>query len=418
MSGLDPDRSERGIALVMAMLALLVLSLLGAVLLTSVNVGTRIAGHNLRQNQALNTAEAGVAEVTARLRTGEINLENNPLKVAQVFNTIAGTVPVLGTDSTGVATEQPVGQWLDYSTATRGPDVLTVEYKTDPARTVIYKYDPNSATPINTANGYPIYVIHATGRQGADKRSIVTEVIQKPINALTNAALQADVPIHFGGNSFVCGYNHRIDTPTWTGNDGERSTTPDAGDCHVNLAVSPPQWELPSNHKAAAWSTDAITGGGSNSIAGSPPELPGQTGFYDGPWEALGMTQAEFFSWLGPARTAEVPDPEDVLYLDNNSATQDQSGDFKYNGGNGEGLLYVDGDLTVNGTFTYRGLIYVEGDLHINGNVWILGGIIVRGVTEVKLANGSMTLLYSKDSIEQNIAKHGGQFVTLSWREL
>ena len=27
------------------------------------------------------------------------------------------------------------------------------------------------------------------------------------------------------------------------------------------------------------------------------------------------------------------------------------------------------------------------------------------------------TILYSKDAIEQNIAKHGGQFVTLSWRE-
>ncbi len=416
MSGPERYRSERGIALVMAMLALLVLSLLGAVLLTSVNVGTRIAGHNLRQNQALNTAEAGVAEITARLRSQEINLENNPLKVAQIFNTVAGTVPVLGPDSTALPTAQPVGQWLDYTTAGRGPDVLTVHYKTDPARTVIYRYDPTSANPINTAVGYPIFVINATGRQGADERSILTEVIQKPVNSITNAALQADVPIHFGGNSYVCGYNHRIDTPTWTGNDGDR--TAEVGDCNENNAAAPPLWELPANSKAAAWSTDNITGGGSFAIEGTPPTLPGQADFYDGPWEALGMTQAEFFSWVGPSRPAEVANPQDVLYLDDNGATQDQSGDFKYNGGNGEGLLYVDGDLTINGNFTYRGLIYVEGDIHINGNVWVLGGIIVRGVTEVKLANGSMTLLYSKDAIEQNIAKYGGQFVTLSWREL
>ena len=80
-------------------------------------------------------------------------------------------------------------------------------------------------------------------------------------------------------------------------------------------------------------------------------------------------------------------------------------------------MLYVDGDLAVNGNFNYRGLIYVEGDLKINGTTWILGGLIVKGKTEVKIANGSCTVLYSADAIAQNIAKYGGQFVTLSWRE-
>jgi hypothetical protein len=62
-------------------------------------------------------------------------------------------------------------------------------------------------------------------------------------------------------------------------------------------------------------------------------------------------------------------------------------------------------------------LIYVEGDLKINGTTWILGAMIVRGVTELKIANGTATILFSKDAIEQQIAKHGGQFATLSWRE-
>ena len=83
---------------------------------------------------------------------------------------------------------------------------------------------------------------------------------------------------------------------------------------------------------------------------------------------------------------------------------------------NGEGYLYVDGDLTINAGFHYKGLIFVEGDLKINGASWVLGGIVVKGATDIT-TNGGMTLLYSRDAIEQMLAKYGGQFVTMSWRE-
>jgi hypothetical protein len=106
-----------------------------------------------------------------------------------------------------------------------------------------------------------------------------------------------------------------------------------------------------------------------------------------------------------------------ITYLDNNGIRQDKSMDVAYPGGNGEGLLYVDGDLHINGDFTYKGLIYVEGDLEINGQTWVLGAIQVKGRAELKIANGTCTVLYSKDAITQTIAKHGGQFATLSWHE-
>ena len=85
--------------------------------------------------------------------------------------------------------------------------------------------------------------------------------------------------------------------------------------------------------------------------------------------------------------------------------------------GDGEGLLYVDGDLAINGNFSFRGLVYIEGDLKINGTCWILGSIIVKGKSKIKIANGTCTILFSEEAITQTIAKYGGQFVTLSWRE-
>jgi hypothetical protein len=86
------------------------------------------------------------------------------------------------------------------------------------------------------------------------------------------------------------------------------------------------------------------------------------------------------------------------------------------NGVDGEGLLYIDGDLNLNSNFSYKGLIYVEGDISVNGNAWVLGGIVCRGRTKIKI-NGNFTVLYSGDAITQMLQKYGSQFVTLNWRE-
>ncbi|MBI1796581.1 MAG: hypothetical protein HY076_00525 [Candidatus Eisenbacteria bacterium] len=395
-------RDQRGVALVMALLVLLVISLLAATLMVSVNVDTKIAGTNMRSQQAMNAAEAGIGEAVARIRAGDFPASPvNPRQVVQIFNCVPGNVPVLGTDSTALATKQPAGQWLRYTSASRTDSALTIKYKTNNAKTLIYKYDPAKNPAIQTSTGYPIYVVTSTGRDGASYRRVVAEVIQKPFNANVKAALAANVAIDFSGNSNVCGYNHSIDTPTGTSGRPPCDT-----------------YELGFGDLPGAWSTGGISSGGSSAQTGSPvPNQPNQAGFYAGPWEAMGMGQADFYSWVGSPLSAPPANPQGILYLDNNGVTQDQSGAFAYTGGNGEGLLYVDGDLSINGNFNYRGLLYVEGDLKINGTCWILGGIIVRGKTTIKIANGSCTILYSADAIDQSIAKYGGQFVTLSWRE-
>ena len=394
-----PARDQRGIALVMALLVLLVMSLLAATLMMSINVDTKIASFGRRENQALNIAEAGIAEAVSRIRSGDIPTNTNVLQVAQIFNALPGNVPVLGVDSIALATKQPDGQWLTYTTASKTDSVLTVAYR-DSAKQKIYRYDPSRNPAIQTQTGYPIFVVTSTGRKGSAYRRIVTEVIQKPFNVNVKAALAADKGIDFSGNSDVCGFNHSINTPAWT-----RTITPDD------------PWELGAGDIPGSWSTSTITSSGSSIQDGNPPNQPNQATFYNGPWEALGMQQAEFFSWIGSPLAIEPANPKGVYYLDNNGSSQDGSGDFKYNGGVGEGMLYVDGNLAINGNFVFRGLVYIEGDLQINGNVWILGAILVKGKSRIKIANGDCTVLYSEDAIAQNVAKHGGQFVTLSWRE-
>lgn len=399
-------KDESGIALVIAMLVLLVLTLLGVVLMASSVVSRKVAGHDLRASTALNVAEAGLAEAMGQLRANATLLDAaNPRATAQIFLASAGSVPSLGADSVGVATGQPVGEWLKYSTATRSPDALTIRFKTDANRTTIFRYDPTRNPAINTATGLPIYQIEATGITGTARRSIVSEVIQKPFVANAKAALTANQDIRFIGNAVVCGYNHSANTPHPAGENGRTGSNP----CQPHETSTA---DLPGS-----WSTGTTTNGGASTRTGNPAYVDGQTGFYAGPWDALGMNQADFQSWMGAPLAAVPGNLNGILNLDNNNTVSDQSGSFGIHGGTGEGLLYVDGDLTLNASFIYRGLVYVEGDLKMNGQAWILGGIIVKGKTRVT-QNGGSTILYSSEAITRALSQYGGQFVNLSWREV
>jgi hypothetical protein len=405
------QRNERGIALVMAMLILLVMSLLGLVLMAGASLNRGLAGNDQRMRESLNLAEAGVGEALARIKNQETLMSaNDPNDVCQIFNTVPGSVPALGADSIGLATGQPIGGYLDYTTPERGPDVLTIGWKKNAAGTAVMKYDPTKNPKIQTLTGSPIYTVTATGRVNNARRTVVTEVMAKPYQVNAKGALVADVPIGALGNAAICGWDHSMDTPYDDGTDG-RGVMPGGPTFCID------------NEKAGGtdvpglWSTGTVDAGGAAAISGNPPQQPSQPDFYAGPWDMFTMNQAEYWSFIGaPIPFAGKTDWNGLFYVDNNGVTQDASEDMAVHSVNGEGFLYVDGDLTVNAGFHYKGLIYVEGNFKINGNCWILGCIVVNGDTEIT-ANGAMTLLFSRDAVENMLTKYGGQFVTLSWRE-
>lgn len=409
---LEPIRNERGIALVMALLVLVVVGILGAILMMTLTAESRLASYSQREAKAVNIAEAGIAEACARIRNQEFLASlANPREVAQIFNVAAGSVPVLGADSAGFATGQPAGAWLNYSTAGRSSDVLTAEFKTNAARTQIIRYDPTLTPPINTATGYPVYKITSTGTApGGVKRRIVAEVISKPININIRGALTANLDIDYAGNGVVCGYDHSGDTPDGTGNKG-RLNSPSCVP-YEKWVAGVPVGALPGS-----WNTGTVKNVGAAYQTGDPVgTLANQTGFYSGPWDCLGLQQAEFWPWIGPTYTSEPATPEGLFYLDNDNVKQNGTGSFAFHGVSGEGMLYVDGDLHVNSSFTFRGIVYVEGDLEMNGQMWVLGAVIVKGKSVVK-QNGGATVLYSSEAIRQALSRYGGQFVNISWIE-
>ena len=414
MSGHDNlTRNERGMALVVALLVLLTLSALASAMLMTVTSDTRVSGHGVRESRSLNFAEAGITEAIARIRSGEISMTPNPKMVAQIFLTPPGQVPTLGPDSLALVTAQPSNSWLTYSTRDPGPDALTVTFKTDPARTMIYRYDPEANPHIQTNTGSPIFVITSTGRVGGDKRTVVAEVIASPFHLNAKGALVSGGGVSLNGSFQVCGFNHRDNTPAGTGEKGRLGS----GGCNENPLVQ--KWETGQGDVAGTWSTLANLPVGSGGQEGVPGVSTYQTNFYAGPWEALGFKQAEFYKWLKYPVPSVPPNPKGLIYLDNNTMTQDASGSWSIQGGKGEGLLYCDGDLTLTGNFDFEGMIYVEGNLKMDGNVWVLGTVITKGnLIETAKVGGNMTILYSYDAIVNNLTKYFDQFINLSWREL
>jgi len=412
-----PDRvwkaaGERGMALAIAVLVLLVLSLFAAAMMTSVNTETKVAGNNLRSSQALNVAEAGAAEASSRICSGDVPDSENPRMVTQIFLTEPGSVPVMGTDTTAIATSQPTGSWLRYSTAGRDPSALTVTYKTDAARSVIYRYDPSLNPAIQTTSGTPIYVITSTGRIGTDRRTIVAEVVTRPIqpNLLGSMSTRASsVKLWCGaathGPFIYNGMNHRANTPI-----GDGVTGPD------------PENYVGWGDVSAFWCTTSIQWGGNVAFVCCTPigaVLQNQpaSSFYPGPWAALSLKQADFYTMAGTPRKALPTTFKGITFLDNDLISQNGTGKWTLSGASGEGLLYVDGDLTISGDVYWRGLIYTEGELIINGNIWVLGGVVVADKTRCAVQHIQATFLYSADTIAQTIALGTQGIYNLSWHE-
>jgi len=72
-------------------------------------------------------------------------------------------------------------------------------------------------------------------------------------------------------------------------------------------------------------------------------------------------------------------------------------------GTNDFGLLYVTGDLTINGNQVFKGLVFIDGSLRVAGSPVILGAVMVRGSTQITVGTGNMKLIYSKKAAELGI---------------
>ena len=398
-----PIRNERGAGLLMALLIMAAVAVIATGLMSSIISDRRLSSYNLQRANALNLAEAGVAEALERIRMGDVPSNYNPRMVSQIYRTQPGAVPSVGADTIAMATSQPQGRWLPYSSDVSGQNVLTVQYMTDAARTGIYRYDPAKTPAVQGVSGVPVFVITSPAVYGKSRHTVEATIAQSSIQPNLLSGYTAKEKIKFEGPIYGYGYDYRADTPYGVGNNGNRDAA----------------WEVGTS-RAGAWSGDKIEYKDGSKLYGTPVKSEYQSGFYEGPWQTLNMNQSQFWNWIGPPIDDKKIDvPRGLTYLGRDQdPPQSGKGKFKIKGGNGDGILYVNGDLEIKGDFTFRGLIYVEGDLKIKGTAWILGAVVVADRNKVRSSkNTNITILSSPESVALNIGKYGGRFVILGWRD-
>jgi hypothetical protein len=264
-----------------------------------------------------------------------------------------------------------------------------------------------SPTP---SDAYPVWEIISTGRVGASRRTLVTEVVVPRFTAKTRAGLSSKAPVTGSGNADVCGHDHPVTIPYNT-------SPPNCFDAwHVYAGGSP--HGLAANSYAnmvprtscteagcvpGIESDSTITDLGANKKSwGNPDYIEKSTRPIYKIWEIMGMDSAtcwnldwgtDMYPVTGLVRVGSPGGS--TMYAGHGSGLEHM------------GILWVRGSLHSSSNLAIKGLIYVEEDYQSTGTTWVLGGIVVRGTTETRIT-GSIDVLYSSQMIARVVQQAVG----------
>jgi hypothetical protein len=369
-------RNERGIALVVAILALVVIGAIVAGTFFISTVEQRTSFNTVQTTQAFEAAEAGLQDATANWNTGWNSMANG---------TIQGpfTVSSFGGGSS-------------------------------------YWY---SLTRLNDQ----IFLLKSTGtRQGATQ-TLASLIRLMTVNVNANGAVTAGGNAAVGGNATINGNN-----TTPTGFSGACATAP---------AV------------AGIRSSDSVNTFGSPTIQGTPSIVqhdPSVTpDVFQTPFQQLkqaatlrfaggnGSGNWATFSGLAPVGTSTTCDRTNQ----NNWGEPLRTGSYiagcisyapvVYIGGNamfngtsrGQGILLVEGDLSITGNFKWIGLVIATGEVQTgNGTTNVTGAILAQNANfgDQTSFTGTPVVSYSKCALDYvlNLSAQGRPLAGRSWAQL
>jgi hypothetical protein len=387
-SNLRREQGERGFVLVLALLMLLVLTLIGVSGMSSTNFEISISGNKRISEQAFYVAEAGINEFMARFNregaTQEITdsspsnpdwrvyLGTNGDKVAQISgNPSQSFVPSLQNQ-------------LNYAVAVR--------HKLDATGSVV------------TKNGVPVYIVtsHGFTPEGGNR---VTEVeISKTSIPAPPAALYSKAPVQVKGTStYISGMDN----------------CPSSGS---------------GNKPGIMTTTSTITETGGPTILGQPAKEINSTtnlpllgmvdalkGAADYPYDYNADITLTGLNWgtpttHGTAQPLTYDGALNIVYFNmGGDKTVKLAGQSK-----GAGVLLVDGNLELNGGFTWYGEIIVTGSLTFTGGGEknITGGVLVGESATVNTdVGGDVGILYCSDA-EKKLKAGVPSYKIIQWREV
>lgn len=357
-------RDERGIALAVAMFALVVV---GALVAGAFFAGTqeqRVAENTKRVSQSFGVADAGVAEIIRSWDPAQIN-----------------ATAIYPADSFAVSRTQAPSRTGSYG---------GYIYKLNGA---MYLVDITGSDSMSRAG-------RLTGGGARQRLGLLTRI--RPLQVNVQASLTTQGGVNVQGNAEVDGFDQN---PTgWT-------------------SCDPPD----TNKAGVRDKGGTVTTGGNGSVYGNPPVL-NDPSLNDSTFTQFGdvsynQLAARANITLGPGTYKTNPATSngacDKTILTNWGDGLNKTapcgnyfpivhitGDATLNGDQGQGILLVDGSLSVQGSYEWFGLVIILGDLKTAGggstiaHFW--GGVMAKNADlDTQNLSGKATLNYSKCAITQ-----------------
>jgi len=420
-SGIGPRRyagNERGIALVMALMFLVVLALLTVTASTVTTLTSQISGNYKASLRSFQNAEAGAEEARARLRGNAAN----PI----YDNTVYANPPVLQPTwqaYIGSATDAQVygyttgnTQTLVASLQTVTPYTVKIEHATNAAGQMLYWGSP-TGTGVNIRNttltGYPIYLVTSHGTASGANSVVQTQVARVPLMLPPGAVYVDDNTRLLGSSTYisgndVCGTNNvpAITTPLGTTTNGyetiSKSGNPDVQGTPVAI-----------QYNSTLLDVQAIV----DSLKGAA----------DSSYTYSANTTLAHQSWGTPTEGAHQTDAlscsvSHIVYFNMMYNTSTISS-LKLSGGTqGCGILLVQGNLEINGDFAWYGPVIATGMVTYTGGGHknITGALISGGSATVDVGDdvigGNATILNCSQAIKD--AVRNLPLIVLNWTQI
>ena len=423
--------TEKGIALILSLLALSILTLIGLTMMFVSSTETLINRNSKMKLSNLYASESAAEEARDRIKgflnSGLLSLSDPNQVVYITSNTSINP-------TTGDANSNPYYD-PDYSsaiTATLVPSELgpikfswvkiiqktesRAGYSLDDSGNnndvrVFFGYDKlqpnakasqyvNSGSRPATYTGSPVYLVTALTKDSAGYKQMIRADISGVPQPPLNAALFSKDPISVSS-----------DTVFVQGNDEDQTSLTNLNGLESQGSIS----------------------GSMTNVAGSPlPTRPNSAFSYniDSLIKTLKPPSSREIEKVAPA-ISKLPDGTyvgDGLNLGRIPAEGDSTqgtfadGPLNISNSTGQGILVVNGDLSVTGSFVYYGLIVVKGKVYFNGGsasgIEIHGAIIASSVNgdQSSLLTGNVKVLNNSYFVHKQFSSL--QYSRLAYREI
>ena len=400
-------KNEKGMVLPLGLMFLAIIAILGTTAVVVTTTDLKIGSNYRASEQAFYAAEAGLEEARARLRNNAANPINDGHPTHFQWRAYIGPdVKAKGKgydSSNAMHIRLPSLSDLDY--------VVEIKHQTDPpggSGNILYWGDPDRDgisgrnTTVYSGNEN-IYLVTSYGFSGGSTKVIEVEMTRLP-PVTVPAALYVEASTKIQGNSThiigtdTCGTDHKpgiattkpdTEPITTTGNPtitGAVGADPDVSYSNTNMDV---QSVVDSFKSEAdfAYIVDSDTHTGMS--WGTPtPNASGDL------WD--------------PSSCAS----NNIVYYNTQGTSIKLSG-----GTEGCGILLVDGDLRMDGGFSWYGIVIVTGSVIFlgGGDKNITGALIAGGSVDADIIGGNSNIVYCSSAIDDQTKNR--PLLILSWQE-